>query len=93
MPIIAGVQGLPTPSNSRVSRTEVPPRYTAVARFSGWPLEWEVRGAESALRRALARDGLMAAPGYTLARYNDPLAPPFLRRNEVIIDLPEFEWP
>jgi hypothetical protein len=49
--------------------------------------------AERDLRGALLRDGLQPAIGYRLARYNDPFTPPFLRRNEVLIDLSDFEWP
>lgn len=69
------------------------PRNPAAAKFPGWPLEFEVVAAERDLRGALLRDGLQPAIGYRLARYNDPFTPPFLRRNEVLIDLSDFEWP
>ena len=49
--------------------------------------------AEQQLRKALAKDGLTPAPGYRLARYNDPSVPTFLRRNEVFIQLENFDWP
>ncbi|KAL6756180.1 SOUL heme-binding protein [Haematococcus lacustris] len=65
----------------------------AVARFSGWPLDRDVLIAERELRDALCRDGLQAAPGYRLARYNEPTTPPWLRRNEVLIQLPDYQWP
>ncbi|KAI8463623.1 MAG: SOUL heme-binding protein-domain-containing protein [Monoraphidium minutum] len=87
------VSALPAPLDTRVATKEIGARYVAATRFSGWALDWEVQSAERELRRALLRDGLAPAAGYRLARYNDPLTPPPLRRNEVLVDLPEFEWP
>jgi hypothetical protein len=51
----------------------------------------QVVEAERRLRGALLLDGLPAGEGYALARYNDPFTPPFLRRNEVLITLRDFE--
>jgi hypothetical protein len=84
---------LPAPKDARVERRAEAGGFVAAVRFSGWPFEWEVAAQEAALRAALAADGLAAQPGYQLARYNDPLAPPFLRRNEVLIRLAAFDWP
>ncbi|KAF8071038.1 heme-binding-like protein [Scenedesmus sp. PABB004] len=88
------LSSLPAPtSSSRVAVGEVRGSYVAAARFSGVPFAWEVDAAERQLRAALARDGLEAAPGVSLARYNEPFVLPPLRRNEVLIDLPSFAWP
>ncbi len=84
---------LPTPNDTRISVKQQECGYFAAVRFSGWPLDFEVVQAERGLRSALLRDGLNPAPGYSLARYNEPTVPPFLRRNEVLIQLPGFEWP
>lgn len=46
--------------------------------------------AERRLRGALLVDGLKAMPGYQLCRYNDPFTLPFVRRNEVLIELEDF---
>ena len=51
----------------------------------------QVTDAERRLRAALLYDELYPTDGYKLARYNDPFTPPFLRRNEVLIRLEEFE--
>ncbi len=48
---------------------------------------------ERKLREALLRQGLDPAPGYVLARYNEPTVPPAVRRNEVLIELKGFQWP
>lgn len=51
----------------------------------------QVVEAERRLRAALLLDGLKPEEGYSLARYNDPLTPPPIRRNEVLIKLEGFE--
>jgi len=89
----ADVTILPDPLDARISRKEEQSRWVAAVQFSGWPLDFEVVAAEKQLRAALIRDGLQPAIGYTLARYNEPTVPPFLRRNEVLIDLENYSWP
>jgi hypothetical protein len=39
----------------------------------------------------MERDGLRPELGWALARYNDPSVAPVFRRNEVLIELKEFE--
>jgi hypothetical protein len=79
-----------TPKDPAV-RTRVEPggRLWASISVPGWALQRDVTRAERALRAALARDGVARAvtpPGqYRLLRYNDPLTPPQLRRNEVLV--------
>lgn len=87
------VASLPEPANPRVTRKAEEPRYVAAIRFSGWPLDFEVVQNERSLRDMLLRDGHRPLPGYNLARYNEPTVPPFLRRNEVLVQLAAFPWP
>lgn len=63
----------------------------AATAFGGIPLDFEVTEAERKLRAALLLDGHKGQEGYQLARYNDPFTLPFLRRNEVLIAVDEFE--
>jgi hypothetical protein len=53
----------------------------------------QVVAAEKRLRNALLTAQLSPKGSYVLARYNDPFTPPFLRRNEVLIQLEGFELP
>jgi len=75
------------------TRFERAGRLWASAPVPGWPLQGDVSRAERRLRAALAGDGVAratTAPGqYRLLRYNDPFTPPFLRRNELLV---EVEW-
>eukprot|EP00878_Enallax_costatus_P001910 GHUV01002072.1.p1 GENE.GHUV01002072.1~~GHUV01002072.1.p1 ORF type:complete len:392 (+),score=97.89 GHUV01002072.1:162-1337(+) len=87
------VDTLPEPNSNKVVKKQIPGRYVAAIRFSGLPFDWEVTGAERQLRQAVIRDGLQPAAGYSLARYNEPFVPPPLRRNEVLIDLVDCDWP
>lgn len=75
----------------RVTRKTQEAGIVAAASFGGIPLDFEVTEAERTLRAALLLDGLKAQDDYQLARYNDPFTLPFLRRNEVLIRLEDFE--
>lgn len=83
----------PAPANPAVTPVDVPEAIVAALPFGGFPTDAEVMAALEALRNALARDGLSFAPDYQLARYNDPLTPPFLRRNEILIKLEGYRIP
>lgn len=78
---------MPAPRNPNITPSTVRSRVVAARTFGGWPQEWEVKEEERLLRGALLLDGLQPSAGYTLARYNDPFTPPWLRRNEVLIEL------
>lgn len=84
---------LPRARSGQVSARVEPPRIRAAVTFGGFPLDFEVERAERELRAALVRDGLQPEAGYLLARYNEPTVPPWLRRNEVLITLRDFQLP
>lgn len=58
------MDALPAPLDSRVVTRELEPTFTAVLRFGGIPLDFEVTAAEKRLREALLRDGLEPKAGY-----------------------------
>ena len=80
---------VPQPEDPRVTIVDVPARRMGVWRFSGrWTRE-AFDAAETNLRRAIARTGLVAVGPAITARYNSPFSLPFLRRNEVLIEVRE----
>lgn len=78
---------LPEPLDSRVKLREVPERTVAVLTYSGFWSEARFREHLDKLTAALAREKLAWAGEPIWARYNPPLMPWFLRRNEIWLEL------
>ncbi len=78
---------VPEPKDRRVTIREVPARRMAVWQFSGRWTEAAFDSAEAELRRALTRNGLVAVGPAITARYNSPFSLPFMRRNEVLVEV------
>jgi hypothetical protein len=87
MPSEYEMETLPVPLNSRVTIREVSGRLMAVRRYSGRWTAKSFNNHEQALREALQRDGLTPVGTSSLARYNAPFTPWFMRRNEVMLEL------
>jgi len=78
---------LPVPEDDRVTIREIPARTMAVHRYSG---RWTASNFEkhtAILLRALERDGIEVVGTPRSAAYNAPFMPPFLRRNEVLVEV------
>ena len=75
---------LPVPNDNRVRLREVAPATMAVRRFAGRWSNGNYDKHEASLLGALEGDGVRVAGEPTLARYNGPMTPWFLRRNEVM---------
>lgn len=73
----------PEPLDSRVRLREEPAATWAVIRYSGTWSQSRYQAQLAELRAALARAGLQADGEPLWARYNGPLTPWFMRRNEV----------
>lgn len=87
MPRGRTIANLPTPKDAAVSLHAIPARRVAVLRYSGTTPPDRVGAMETSLRDALAKAGI-EAPGTALsARYDPPSVLPFLRRNEIWIEL------
>jgi len=87
MPAAFSLDQLPEPLDPRVRLRVEPPRRMAALRYSG---TWSKRRFEQKLRQltdAMARHGLTAVGAPTWARYNPPITPWFLRRNEILLPL------
>lgn len=77
----------PRPLDERVAIEEVPGRVLAVLRFSGrWTEEAFDRRSHQLLRR-LVSSGMRTRGDVFSMVYNPPFTPPFLRRNEVAIEV------
>ncbi len=78
---------LPTPTDERIRLLERPARTVAVRRFSGRWSESNVKKNEAQLLRDLEENGITLQGDVELARYNGPMTPWFLRRNEIIVPI------
>lgn len=81
----------PGPSTQSVSVRRVEGGIQAACVFSGLADQQLVERQRQALQAALERDGYAVAPAWRVARYNDPSTKPFFRRNEVLMDVNNFD--
>jgi hypothetical protein len=77
----------PIPSDDRVRIRTVPGRLRAVLRYSGRWTEKNFRKRRDELRDGLAAESIRPLGEFQSAAYNPPFMPPFLRRNEVIVEV------
>lgn len=78
---------LPKPKNDEVKIQAIPEKYYAVIRFSGFISDKSVMEQTELLNTWIAKEGLSAVGAPRLSRYNPPWSLPFLRRNEVLIEV------
>ncbi len=83
------MDNLPLPNDERIRIVERPSRLVAVSRFSGRMNQKLYDSREQALFAALERDGVDVISGPMLARYDAPMTPGFMRRNEIIVEIDE----
>ena len=81
------LESLPVPNDDRVRIRVMPERTMAVRRYSGRWTEDKYRQNQATLRAALEAEGIQTIGDPVLARYNSPFSLPFLRRNEVMIEV------
>ncbi len=89
MPSTYTLETLPAPDDARVSLIPAPPQRYAVVRFSGLARPADVERRTATLKAFMERRQLRAAGVPSLARYNPPWTPWFMRRNEVWIPIAE----
>jgi len=78
---------LPTPNDKRIEIVEVPAHTSAVVRYSGYNNTEKVAEMKAKLLENLKRDGLMVVGVPRGAGYTPPSTPPFMMRNEVLMDI------
>ncbi|MFZ2620221.1 MAG: heme-binding protein [Alphaproteobacteria bacterium] len=87
MPSQYSMQSIPQPKNTAVKLVEVPAKRVAALRFSGRPSEADLAEKNTLLQGFITQKGLVSAAPATYAFYNPPWTLPFLRRNEVLMEV------
>lgn len=87
MPASYTLDTLPTPNDPRVKIVEVPEKKLAVMRFSGYRTASRIEEMEKKLLESLARDGVEVIGAPLYAGYNAPGTPPWMTRNEVLVEI------
>lgn len=77
----------PRPSDPRVQVVAVPARLVAVLRYAGRWTESNYQEHRQELLKTLSAASIQSKGEPWLARYNAPFSLPFLRRNEVLIEV------
>lgn len=75
----------PQPNDERIAIKEMPPRLMASVRYSGTWSQSRYEENLAALRSYIAQKQWVATGEPVWARYNPPLMPWFMRRNEILI--------
>ncbi len=78
---------LPIPDDERIRIREVPERVMAVRRYSGRWTEAKYEKNLDELRNVLLNEEVTTIGEPVLARYNSPFSIPFMRRNEVMLEV------
>jgi hypothetical protein len=87
MPSGYSLEELPEPKDSTINLRQLPARYVASVRYSGF---WTERGYLhhlDLLNRWISSQELHASGAPIWARYNAPYVPWFMRRNEILIPI------
>jgi effector-binding domain-containing protein len=78
---------IPEPIDTRIQIREIPHREVAVIRFKGYAREKSVEEEKKKLLETLQKNGIETTGAPFLMRYNSPMVPGILRRNEVGIEI------
>ena len=87
MPNQYSLQTLPKPNNPQVTIKAMPIQKFAVVRFSGQVGEEKMNMKLAELNQWIKRKNLEALSNPELARYNPPWTLPFLKRNELMVEV------
>jgi hypothetical protein len=85
MPSAYRLDTLPEPKDPKVHLKALPPMRMAVLRFSGLAKSEAVAAKTAELSALVQAHGLRVIGPVTLAQYNPPWTPWFMRRNEVMV--------
>ncbi|MSS74854.1 heme-binding protein [Candidatus Pacearchaeota archaeon] len=87
MPRSYTLETLPTPNDPRVKIVMIPTKKYAVLQFSGYRSDARVKKMQEKLASSLVRDGVSTEGSTAYAGYNAPWTPPWMNRNEVLVEV------
>jgi DNA gyrase inhibitor GyrI len=87
MPSSYTLETLPKPNNPDVTVRVVPPKKYAALRFRGYAPEGKVARKMEAMLALLKQDNITPVGSPSVAQYNPPWTPPFMRHNEVLVEV------
>lgn len=87
MPHSYTLETLPTPNDSRVKIVMIPAKKYAAMRFGWYRSDAKIKSMQEKLLSLLARDGVATEGSAAYAGYNAPWTPPWMTRNEVLVEL------
>ncbi len=87
MPRSYTLETLPTPTDPRVKIVMIPKKKYAVMQFSWYRSDARIKQMQEKLLSALVRDGVTTRGGVSYAGYNAPWTPPWMNRNEVLVEI------
>ncbi len=87
MPRSYTLETLPTPTDPRVKIVMVPAKKYAVTQFLWYRSDARIKKMQAKLLSALARDNVVTQGSTAYAGYNAPWTPPWMLRNEVLVEI------
>ena len=87
MPSKYTLETLPKPNDNRVILKEIPVEKRAVLRYTFWSSEARSDMKKTILIHSLVRDGIIFTGSVSTQYYNPPFTIPFMRRNEVSVQV------
>lgn len=87
MPSAYTMATLPKPKNEQVTLNEIPEKRFAVIRFSGMADQQSLQKHEAELKAFVTERKLSVLSPLAYAFYNPPWTLPFMRRNEVMVEI------
>lgn len=88
LPAEYALKDLPAPDDDRVVIVEVPEKTFAVIGFSGWATAAKVARYSKTLLKTLQQNSIAPVGAVNLNQYDPPWTLPFLRRNEISVEIP-----
>jgi len=77
----------PVPADTRIQLVQIPARQVAAITYSGRWTDKNFDKFRNKLAGVLKERGITTSGNYVSAAYNAPFVPPFMRRNEVLVDI------